>query len=128
MRHAEAWEVWPERSAGRDRHAIDGYGTRRSGAGTARIRQPGGAGPGQGGSCRARVIYILIGWVAILVALGQTSRHADQQGALQLLASKPYGLVLLWLLGIGFAGYALVALSGGRLRRHRRGSGSLARG
>jgi hypothetical protein len=57
------------------------------------------------------VIYILIGWMAILVALGQTSQHADQQGALQLLASKPYGLVLLWLLGIGFAGYALWRLS-----------------
>jgi Domain of Unknown Function (DUF1206) len=57
------------------------------------------------------VIYLLIGWVAILVALGQTSRHADQQGALQLLAGKPYGLVLLWLLGIGFAGYALWRLS-----------------
>jgi hypothetical protein len=57
------------------------------------------------------VIYLLIGWVAILVALGQTSQHADQQGALQLLAGKPYGLVLLWLLGIGFAGYALWRLS-----------------
>ncbi len=57
------------------------------------------------------VIYILIGWVAILVALGQTSQHADQQGAVQLLASEPYGLVLLWLLGIGFAGYALWRLS-----------------
>ncbi len=57
------------------------------------------------------IIYILIGWVAILVALGQTSRSADQQGALQLLASKPYGVVLLWLLGIGFAGYALWRLS-----------------
>jgi hypothetical protein len=57
------------------------------------------------------VIYILIGWVAILVALGQTARHADQQGALQLLASKPYGLALLWLLGIGFVGYALWRLS-----------------
>jgi Domain of Unknown Function (DUF1206) len=57
------------------------------------------------------VIYLLIGWVALLVALGQTSRHADQQGALQLLAGKPYGLVLLWLLGIGFAGYALWRLS-----------------
>lgn len=57
------------------------------------------------------VIYILIGWVAILVALGQTSQQADQQGALQLLASQPYGLVSLWLLGIGFAGYALWRLS-----------------
>jgi hypothetical protein len=57
------------------------------------------------------VLYILIGWVAILVALGQSSRHADQQGALQLLAGKPYGMVSLWLLGIGFAGYALWRLS-----------------
>lgn len=57
------------------------------------------------------VLYILIGWVAILVAFGQTSRRANQQGALQLLASKPYGLVALWLLGIGFAGYALWRLS-----------------
>ena len=57
------------------------------------------------------VIYILIGWVAILVALGQSSRQADQQGALQLLAGKPYGAVSLWLLGIGFAGYSLWRLS-----------------
>ena len=57
------------------------------------------------------VLYILIGWVAVLVALGQTSHEADQQGALQLLAGQPYGLVLLWLLGIGFAGYALWRLS-----------------
>jgi hypothetical protein len=57
------------------------------------------------------VLYILIGWVAILVALGQSSHEADQQGALQLLAGQPYGLVSLWLLGIGFAGYALWRLS-----------------
>jgi hypothetical protein len=57
------------------------------------------------------VIYILIGWVAVLVALGNSSREADQQGALQLLAGKPYGLVSLWLLGIGFAAYALWRLS-----------------
>jgi hypothetical protein len=54
------------------------------------------------------VLYVLIGWVAILVAFGQTSgNQANQQGALQLLAKQPYGLVSLWLLGIGFAGYAL---------------------
>jgi Domain of Unknown Function (DUF1206) len=57
------------------------------------------------------VIYLLIGWVAVLVALGHSSREADQQGALQLLAGKPYGLVSLWLLGIGFAAYALWRLS-----------------
>ena len=57
------------------------------------------------------VLYILIGWVAILVALGQTSQQADQQGALQLLARQPYGLASLWLLAIGFAGYSLWRLS-----------------
>ncbi len=53
------------------------------------------------------VIYILIGWVAILIALGSKSHQADQQGALQLLAGTPLGLVSLWLLFIGFVGYAL---------------------
>jgi hypothetical protein len=57
------------------------------------------------------VIYVLVGWVAVLVALGHSSREADQQGALQLLAGKSYGLVLLWLLALGFAGYALWRLS-----------------
>ena len=57
------------------------------------------------------VIYVLIGWVAILIAIGHTSHAADQQGALQLLAGKPYGLVSLWLLAIGFAAYALWRLS-----------------
>ena len=57
------------------------------------------------------VIYILVGWVAVLVALGHSSREADQQGALHLLAGKSYGLVSLWLLGIGFAAYALWRLS-----------------
>src|SRR4029077_5571961 len=59
------------------------------------------------------VIYILVGWVALLVALGQSSREADQQGALQLLADKPYGLVSLWLLGVGFAAYPPWRVGGG---------------
>jgi hypothetical protein len=57
------------------------------------------------------IIYILIGWVALLVTLGNGSHEADQQGALQLLAGKPYGSVSLWLLGLGFAAYALWRLS-----------------
>ncbi len=57
------------------------------------------------------VIYILIGWVAILVALAKTTQEADQRGALQLLSGKPYGLASLWLLCIGFAAYALWRLS-----------------
>ena len=44
-------------------------------------------------------------------SLGRSAQEADQQGAIQLLASEPYGLVSLWLLGIGFVGYALWRLS-----------------
>src|ERR1700753_768828 len=57
------------------------------------------------------IIYILIGWVAVLVALGQSAREASQTAALELLVGKPYGLISLWLLGIGFAAYALWRLS-----------------
>jgi Domain of Unknown Function (DUF1206) len=73
------------------------------------------------------VLYILIGLVAILVALGQTSQEADQQGALQLLAGQPYGLVALWLLGIGFAGYALWRLSEAAFGVTGEGNGAGAR-
>src|ERR1700728_2666653 len=57
------------------------------------------------------IIYILIGWVAVLIAIGHGSHEADQRGALQLLAGTPYGTVSLWLLAIGFAAYALWRLS-----------------
>jgi hypothetical protein len=82
---------------------------------SARARRASGSRPAQllarAGLTARGVIYILIGWVAILVAVGHSQREADQRGALQLLASKPYGMISLWLLGIGFAGYALWRLS-----------------
>lgn len=57
------------------------------------------------------MLYVLIGWVAILVAVGHSSQQADQQGALQFLAGKSYGRISLWLLFIGFIGYALWRLA-----------------
>jgi hypothetical protein len=57
------------------------------------------------------IIYLLVGLIAILIAVGQKAREADQAGALKLLASTPIGLVALWLLGLGFAAYALWRLS-----------------
>jgi Domain of Unknown Function (DUF1206) len=73
------------------------------------------------------IIYILIGWVAVLIALGHGSHEADQQGALQLLAGTPYGTVSLWLLGIGFAAYALWRLSEAAFGVTGDGNGAAAR-
>jgi Domain of Unknown Function (DUF1206) len=84
---------------------------RASGAARRASDSPAARALARAGLAARGILYILLGWVAILVALGQTSRQADQQGALQLLAGKPYGLVSLWVLGIGFAGYALWRLS-----------------
>lgn len=52
------------------------------------------------------VVYLLIAWIALQLAWGKSSEEASQQGALQELASKPYGGVLLWIVAIGL--FALV--------------------
>jgi hypothetical protein len=72
---------------------------------------PAAHGLARAGLAARGIIYLLIGWVAVLVALGHGSHELDQQGALQLLAGQLYGLIALWLLGAGFAAYALWRLS-----------------
>jgi fumarate reductase subunit D len=53
------------------------------------------------------VIYVLIGVLAIRLALGHGGQNASQEGALQTIASQPFGKVLLILVAIGLGGYAL---------------------
>jgi hypothetical protein len=52
------------------------------------------------------VVYLLIAWIALQLAWGKSSQEASQQGALQELASKPLGGVLLWIVAVGL--FALV--------------------
>ena len=52
------------------------------------------------------VVYALIGLLAIQVAFGG-SEQTDQKGALQAVAEKPGGSIVLWLMVLGFVGYAL---------------------
>lgn len=52
-------------------------------------------------------MYILVGWIALQVAFGNATTTADNHGALLSVRSTVVGAVLLWLLGIGFAGLAL---------------------
>jgi hypothetical protein len=51
------------------------------------------------------LVYALIGLLAVQVAFGGSER-TDQKGALQTIAEKPGGSVVLWLMVIGFAAYA----------------------
>lgn len=53
------------------------------------------------------VIYLLIGWLAWLLAVGKRPGEADQRGAMQEAARHTGGFVLLWVIAVGLAGYAL---------------------
>jgi hypothetical protein len=57
------------------------------------------------------IMYIVIGWIALQVALGDSSQQADRTGALHELSSTPFGAVALWILVVGFFGMALWRLS-----------------
>jgi len=51
--------------------------------------------------------YLLVGSLAVQIALGSRGTQADTTGALRTVAGHPGGIVVLWLLAAGFAGLAL---------------------
>ncbi|MGW1142371.1 DUF1206 domain-containing protein [Streptomyces zhihengii] len=57
------------------------------------------------------VLYILIGVLALQIAVGDGGEQADRGGALATLAEQPFGSVMLWVVGIGLVGMALWRLS-----------------
>lgn len=57
------------------------------------------------------VIYLVIGILAVLLALGHKSGETDQRGAVQALAQQTGGFVLVLIVAIGLACYALWRLS-----------------
>jgi hypothetical protein len=52
------------------------------------------------------VVHMLVAWIALQLAWGKSSQEASQQGALEELAGKPLGGVLLWIVAVGL--FALV--------------------
>jgi hypothetical protein len=52
-------------------------------------------------------IYLLIGFLAFLVATGHTTKETDQWGAFQQVNRGTFGHIVLWILAIGLAGYSL---------------------
>jgi Domain of Unknown Function (DUF1206) len=57
------------------------------------------------------VMYVLIGIIAVQIAVDGSKQQADRTGAVRLVAKNPFGSVILWLLVIGFAGMTLWRLS-----------------
>ena len=53
------------------------------------------------------VLYLVIGVLALQVAFGRRDEEASQTGALQEVASQPFGRVLIWVVAVGLVGYAL---------------------
>lgn len=64
------------------------------------------------------VVHLLIGWLALQLALGDRAGSATSSGALRELAQQPFGEVLVWLVALGLsllAGWQLLeALVGHR--------------
>jgi hypothetical protein len=56
------------------------------------------------------VVYLVMGWLAVLVATGGKA-NVDQRGALTEVLAAPFGTALVWLLAFGFAAYSLWRLS-----------------
>lgn len=52
------------------------------------------------------VLYALLAVLALQIALGNQA-EADSQGALRAVAARPFGTLILAVLGLGFAGYAV---------------------
>lgn len=61
----------------------------------------------RGGLAARGLVYIVIGFLGVQVALGHKQERADKQGALQAVVRQPLGKVLVLGLAVGFAGYAL---------------------
>ena len=53
------------------------------------------------------VLYIVVALLALRIATGDFDERADKQGALQAVVRQPFGKVLVAILAVGFAGYAL---------------------
>jgi Domain of Unknown Function (DUF1206) len=66
---------------------------------------------GRAGLTARGAMYVLIGFIAIQIALNGSRQQADRAGAVRLVARTGFGSIVLWLLVIGFAGMTLWRLS-----------------
>src|SRR5215210_6217769 len=53
------------------------------------------------------LLYIVVGWLAIMLALGHSTGNPSRKGALHEVASHTWGTIALGVLAAGFVAYAL---------------------
>jgi len=53
------------------------------------------------------LLYVVVAILAVQVARGHEEARADKQGAMQAVVRQPFGRILVLLLAVGFAGYAV---------------------
>ncbi|MFI1968502.1 hypothetical protein BLA24_05475 [Streptomyces cinnamoneus] len=74
-------------------------------------RRTGTAVAARAGLVARGVLYFLVGTLALRIAVADGGEQADRGGAVQELAHKPFGHVLVWAVGVGLVGMALWQLS-----------------
>ena len=47
------------------------------------------------------IVHLMVGWLALQLALGEKEESADNAGALQALSEQPLGGVLIWIVAVG---------------------------
>lgn len=77
---------------------------------------------GRAGYVAKGVVYLIIGGLALLSAIGQGGGTTDQTGALTRVAEYPFGKVALAVMVVGLIGYALWQLVRAILDTDRKGS------
>ena len=94
----------------RSRRYIRPY-SRRRGNGASGGRSAGGSGAlnmfARLGFAARGIAYIVIGVIAVMLAFGVARHEPDRGGAIEAIAGKPFGYLLLWILVIGFLALAV---------------------
>jgi succinate dehydrogenase/fumarate reductase cytochrome b subunit len=66
---------------------------------------------GRAGMVCIGVVHLIVAYLALQVAFGDSSQQADQKGAIAEIGSTPFGKVILWVLAIGLFAYGIWQLT-----------------
>ena len=54
------------------------------------------------GYAASGVLHLLLAWLTVQIAVGSADQQASQSGALSAVAQQSFGMILLWVLAVGF--------------------------